>query len=81
MSKPSKKISCKLPDAELKPLYRGITSWDDISRSFVTVRAPTTPAIASPAGSNPELTDQGVHEAHSVAEQLRSDGLTFDIAF
>ncbi|WP_449423912.1 histidine phosphatase family protein, partial [Rhodanobacter lindaniclasticus] len=24
---------------------------------------------------DPELTDQGVHEAHSVAEQLRSDGL------
>ena len=30
---------------------------------------------------DPELTDQGVHEAHAVAEQLRSAGLTFDIAF
>ena len=30
---------------------------------------------------DPELTDQCVTEAHAVAEQLRSAGLTFDIAF
>lgn len=30
---------------------------------------------------DPDLTDQGLHEAHAVAKQLHSLGLAFDIAF
>ena len=56
-------------------------TWIAFSCSCATARANGTLKICSPAGKNPDLTEQGVDEAKAAGRRLKAAGIGFDLGF